>query len=400
MNNKSDKSKLYKILLLPSFLVGIAVGSLLLWLISSSTSSTSSKIDTTLLERVQKIISQKYDGDIDYSKMSEGAASGAVAALGDPYTVFLDEKSNKELESDLSGELSGIGIEVGIKNDKLTVIAPIDGTPADKAGIKAGDYIAEIDGVDSRTLTIDEAVSKIRGDKGTKVKLTIVRGSESPKELEITREIINVPSVSFELKEGNVGYIKIRRFGDDTASLVRSAGQQLISNGAKAIVVDVRDNPGGFLQSSVNVASEFMNDGVVVEERSRNFKPEVKRATPGGVMTEIPVVVIINEGSASASEILAGALRDNDRATIVGQKSFGKGSVQEVVCINTPFLTSRCKGPSLKVTIANWFTPNGTNISKEGIKPDVEIKAEENITDVSQDKQLQEAINLAKQKAQ
>lgn len=399
MNEKNNKNKIAKILLLPAFLIGVVVGSISIWLVSSYYGAKSTgKIDTSLLNKVQNIITQKYDGNIDYNKMSEGAASGAVAALGDPYTIFLDEKSNKELQDDLKGELSGIGVEVGIKNDKLTVISPIDGTPASNAGIKAGDYIAAIDGVDSRSLTIDEAVNKIRGEKGTKVKLTIVRGSESPKEVEITRDIINVPSVKYELKDGNIGYIRIRRFGDDTSELVRKAGSELVSQGAKSIVVDVRDNPGGFLQSSVDVASEFMSSGVVVEERSRNSKPKIERASSGGIMTDLPVVVLINGGSASASEILAGALKDNGRAILIGEKSYGKGSVQEVICINTPFLTSKCSGPSLKVTVANWFTPNGTSISKEGIKPDIEVKLTEQNNNNGQDPQLEEALKQAAQK--
>ncbi len=375
------------------------IGIFSFWLIGiiNSPSLSKNKIDTTLLDKVQSILQNKYNGELDYQKMSEGAAAGAVAALGDPYTTFLDEASNKELNDDLAGELSGIGIEVGQKNDRLTVIAPIDGTPADNAGIRAGDYIAAIDGVDSRSLTIDEAVKKIRGEKGTKVKLTIVRGSESPKEIEITRDLINVPSVTSELKADNVGYIKIRRFGEDTAQEVRKAGLELKLQGAKVLVLDVRDNPGGYLQSAVDVASEFYSEGVVVEERSRNSKTKVDNAKPGGALTDIPVVVLINEGSASASEILAGALNDKDEAILVGEKSYGKGSVQEVICLNNILFSNNCKGPSLKVTIANWFTPNGVNISKEGIKPEFEVKLTEDDANNNRDPQLDKAIELAKQ---
>jgi carboxyl-terminal processing protease len=395
--DKKDSSNIKKNLLLVG--LGFMIGIFSFWLIGiiNSPSLSKNKIDTTLLDKVQSILQNKYNGELDYQKMSEGAAAGAVAALGDPYTTFLDEASNKELNDDLAGELSGIGIEVGQKNDRLTVIAPIDGTPADNAGIRAGDYIAAIDGVDSRSLTIDEAVKKIRGEKGTKVKLTIVRGSESPKEIEITRDLINVPSVTSELKADNVGYIKIRRFGEDTAQEVRKAGLELKLQGAKVLVLDVRDNPGGYLQSAVDVASEFYSEGVVVEERSRNSKTKVDNAKPGGALTDIPVIVLINEGSASASEILAGALNDKDEAILIGEKSYGKGSVQEVICLNNILFSNNCKGPSLKVTIANWFTPNGVNISKEGIKPEFEVKLTEDDANNNRDPQLDKAIELAKQ---
>lgn len=399
---KKDKkiksnSSIRKNLLIAS--AGFMLGIFSFWIFGIITGPrlSKNKIDTTLLNKVQSILQNKYNGDLDYQKMSEGAASGAVAALGDPYTVFLTEKENKELSDDLAGELSGIGVEIGQKNGKLTVIAPIDGTPADKAGIRAGDFIAAIDGLDSRTLTIDEAVKKIRGEKGTNVKLTVVRGSEAPREIEITRDLISVPSVSSEMKADNIGYIKIRRFGEDTGSEVRQAGQTLRSQGAKALVVDVRDNPGGYLQTAVDVASEFYSSGMVVEERSKNAKPKVDNARPGGTLTDIPVVVLINGGSASASEILAGALNDNDRATLIGEKTYGKGSVQEVVCLNNLFLTSKCNGPSLKVTIANWYTPAGVNISKEGIKPEIEVKLTDDDANNGRDPQLDKAVETAKQ---
>jgi carboxyl-terminal processing protease len=356
-----------------------------------------SGIDTSLLSQVQAILNQKYDGEIDIKKQAEGAAAGAVAALGDPYTIYLDTKANKELSDDLKGELSGVGIEVGEKNGKLTVIAPIDGTPADKAGIKSGDFIAAIDGVDSKSLTIDEAVNRIRGEKGTEVKLTIIRGSEAPKEFKITREVINVPSVSYEMKDGSIGYIKIRRFGEDTAQLVKDAGLSLRSQGAKVLVLDLRDNPGGYLESSVDVASEFMTSGMVVEERSKKMKTKVHNVKPGGTLTDIPLVVLINGGSASASEILAGALSDNGRAVLIGEKSYGKGSVQEVICLNgSSLFSSNCNGPSLKVTVAHWYTPKGVNISKEGIMPALEVKLTDDDSNNNRDPQLQRAIEEAK----
>ena len=382
-----------------NLVIGFVLGLAVFWAFSTFYRPAAGKnqLDTAMLYKVQSILRQKYDGDIDYDKFSEGAAAGAVASLGDPYTVFLDQQNNKELADDLKGELSGIGIEVGQKSVRLTVIAPFDGTPASRAGIRAGDVIATINGEETSSLTIDQAVNKIRGEKGTVVKLGIIRAGDLLKEIEITREVISIPSVSYEMKDGKVGYIKIRRFGEDTASLVKSAGSSLVAQGAKAVIVDVRDNPGGYLDSAVSVASEFSNKGVVVEERSRNSKPKVEYAIAGGTMTTIPVIMLINGGSASASEILAGALNDNDRATLVGEKTYGKGSVQEVVCLSPVFITNDCPGASLKVTIARWFTPAGINISKEGIKPEFEVKLTDEDINNSKDPQLERAIELAKQ---
>jgi len=400
--NHSDYKKT-KLLAVVYLLGGFVLGIISVILLNSFVlrKPLGSNIDTSLLSQVQSILKQKYDGDIDIKKQAEGAAAGAVAALGDPYTIYLDAKANRELSDDLKGELSGIGIEVGEKNGKLTVIAPIDGTPAFKAGIKSGDFIAAIDGMDSKSLTIDEAVNKIRGEKGTDVKLTIVRGSEAPREITITREVINVPSVSYEMKRGNIGYIKIRRFGEDTAQLVKSAGESLKSQGAKAIVLDLRDNPGGYLESSVEVASQFMKKGMVVEERSRKSKTKVHNVEPGGTLTDIPLVVLINGGSASASEILAGALSDNGRAVLIGEKSYGKGSVQEVICLDgSNLFSSNCRGASLKVTVAYWYTPKGINISKEGIRPQVEVKLTDDDSNNSRDPQLQKAIEEVQKQIQ
>jgi carboxyl-terminal processing protease len=361
--------------------------------------AASNKINLDSFWQANSILQQKFDGDIDPTKQSEGATAGMVASLGDPYTVFLDKKANQELANDLKGELSGVGIEIGIKNNKLVVIAPIDGGPAQKAGIKAGDYIVGIDGKDAGGFTLDEAVKTIRGEAGTQVKLTVIRGTNSPKEITITREKIQIPSVTSEIKDGNIGYIKIRRFGDDTVTAVSQAVSSLKSQGVKAVVIDVRDNPGGYLDGAIKISSQFMSQGVVVQEKSRHTADKSFSAISGGMMTDIPVIMLINGGSASASEIMAGALHDNNRATLVGEKTFGKGSVQEVVCLNGIGLSlgnDECKGDALKVTVAHWYTPNGINISKEGIKPDVEVKAAaENDTS---DPQLQKALEVAKSK--
>lgn len=359
-------------------------------------------IDLTKFWKVNDILHEKFDGDISADKQSEGAIAGMVASLGDPYTTYLDEKSNNELSNQLAGKLSGIGIEIGIKNNRLTVVAPIDGTPAAKAGLRAGDIVVSIDSQDTSSMTVDEAVTKIRGEKGTQVKLGIIHPGSSVQDITITRDDITVPSVSYEIKPNNIGYIKIRTFGNDTATQIEKISEEFAIKGVKAVVIDVRDNPGGYLDSAVKISSEFLKQGVIVREKSKNSKDKSFTASGNGKLTDVPVVILVNGGSASASEILAGALHDNDRATLVGEKTFGKGSVQEIVCLKEGGLSisSNCKSDSLKVTVAHWYTPDGINISKEGIKPDVEVKLTNEDYNADLDPQLVKALEVANQKSQ
>lgn len=354
--------------------------------------NSSTRHDMNEYWRVNDLLHAKFDGDISQDKQAEGAITGMVASLGDPYTTYLTADQSKELSDDLKGSLSGVGIEVGLKNDKLTVIAPIDGAPAAIAGIRAGDIIVAVNGEDTSSMSLDMAVSKIRGQKGSEVTLKIVRGSSLPKDYKITRDEITVPSVKTEVKANGIGYIKISRFGDDTVSAVQDASNTLKSQGVKAVVVDLRDNPGGYLDGAVDVSSQFMSKGVVVEQRSSKEKNSVYHAKPGGELTDIPVVVLVNGGSASASEIMAGALRDNNRATLVGEKTFGKGSVQQLFGLSG--------GANVKITIAHWFTPKGVNISKEGIHPDIEVKQTTEDFNAGRDPQLDKAIETAASKIQ
>ena len=365
----------------------------------NSVANSKNGINLDKFWQVNDILHKKFDGEINSEKQSQGAIEGMVASLGDPYTTYLTAIDNKELSDQLTGKLSGVGIEIGTKNDRLTVIAPIDGTPASKAGIRAGDVIVAIDGQDTSGLSTDEAVKKIRGDKGTEVTLTIVRDGAAPQDIKIIRDDISVPSVTTEIKPGNIGYIKIRTFGAETANDVSKAAQEFANAGVKAVVIDVRDNPGGYLDASVKISSQFMSSGVVVEERSRTEKNRVINAQGGGSLTKVPVVILVNEGSASASEILAGALQDNGRAVLVGEKTYGKGSVQEIICLSNLSVGAECKTDSLKVTVAHWYTPKGINISKEGIKPDVEVKLTTQDYNSNTDPQLVKALEVAAQKA-
>lgn len=328
----------------------------------------------------------KYDGNIDAAKISEGVKQGLVAAAGDPYTVYLNAKAAKALEDDLNGTLSGIGAEVGIKNNKLIIVAPINDAPAAKAGLKSGDQIIKIDSQDTSGLTLDEAVSKIRGPEGTKVKITFIRGTQPAADITITRASITVPSIKSSMKPGNIGYIQVSAFGTDTADKFSQAAADLVGKGAKSIIIDLRNNPGGYLDAAVRMTSEFTNTGIIVEERKGTKSIEKLNAKSGGHLIGAKTVVLINGGSASASEIMAGAMQDRHLATIVGEQSFGKGSVQEIQKLDD--------GAELKVTIAHWYTPNGKNIGKAGITPDTVVKLTQDDYEHNRDPQLDKALEI------
>ncbi len=347
------------------------------------------KANLTGLQELESVLRSKFDGNIDTNKLVDGAKSGLVGAAGDPYTAYLNAKAAKTLKDDLEGTLSGIGAEVGIRKNQLTVISPVPGAPAAKAGLRSGDVILKINGTDPSNLSLDEAVSKIRGPQGSKVTLNISRGKGAPYDLVITRENINVPSVNYSLKNDSVGYIQLVRFGPDTGTKVEQAAVDLLAQGAKKIILDVRDNPGGYLDEATKVASQFMaSDKMVVEVRRGGKTTEREYSTGGGKLVGVTTVVLINGGSASASEILAGALHDNVGAKLVGVKSFGKGSVQEIVNL--------AGGAELKVTIAHWYTPNGININKEGIKPNISVELTEDDFSAGRDPQLDKALELLK----
>lgn len=355
------------------------------------TNQENQNVDFSIFWRTWEFIEKKYDGNLDYQKMIYGAIRGMVDSLGDPYTAFLSPDEAKQLEDDLSGVVSGIGAEVGIKNKQVTIVAPLENSPAAKAGLKAGDVIKAINGENTEGMDLNVAVSKIRGQAGTKVKLLVRRGTED-KEYEIQRATLTVKSVNSEIKEGNIGYISINRFDEKTTADLRAALESFIGRGVNKVVLDLRNNPGGYLDESVSVSSEFIKSGVIVSEK-KDVKDGQKmeyKATGKGKMTntDYKLVVLINGGSASASEIVAGALQDYKRATLVGEKTFGKGSVQEI-----EELTG---GARLRITVAHWYTPKGKNIGKEGIKPDIEIKLTDEDYNANRDPQLDKALELVK----
>lgn len=353
------------------------------------------KVDFGLFWKVWDSLNQMYldKTQIDPTKMVYGAIKGMVASIGDPYTSFLPPDENKIITEDLSGSFDGVGIQIGFKGTQLAVIAPLPGTPAEKAGLKAGDFIMgikdEAKNVDRGTVGINlaEAVQLIRGKRGTTVTLIILRsGEEKALMVDLVRENIDVPSVlvSFAGQDSKIAHLKLSKFGGETQEEWRKAVLQVKGQDIKGVILDLRNNPGGYLQGAVNIAAEFLATGsvVVIEENSRGEKREFK-AERGGDLLDIPLIVLVNKGSASASEILAGSLKDYKRAKIVGEKTFGKGTVQEPIALEG--------GAGLHVTTSKWLTPSGFWVHNIGLEPDVKI---EDKADTKEDEQLQEAIKL------
>ncbi len=343
-------------------------------------------LDYSSVEKVYDTLRRDFDGQLDLQKLMDGLKSGLASASGDAYTEYLNKEAAKEFDDQLTGTFSGIGAELGKdEQGNIVVIAPISGFPAEQAGLKSQDIIAEIDGETTAGMSIGDAVGKIRGEKGTKVNLTIVRNKAEQLKFEITRDTITIPSVETKILDGNIGYLKISRYGDDTADLATKAANDFKSGGVKGVILDVRDNPGGLLDASVQVSGLWLEPGkTVLQEKRNNIVVRTFKSEGSAILNGIPTVVLINEGSASASEITAGALRDNGVAKLIGVKSFGKGSVQQ--------LEELGDGSLLKVTIAKWFTPNGVNIHKEGIKPDTEVKLDEEKFKAGTDTQLEAAL--------
>ncbi|MEX2361726.1 MAG: S41 family peptidase [Patescibacteria group bacterium] len=334
------------------------------WLLGTQTERSRTALDLSKFWRVYSLISAKFPGTIDKDKAVDGAIHGLVESLSDPYSAYLDQKEYKQLTEDLNGEFEGIGAVLTKEGDKIIVVEPIADSPAIKAGLKQNDQIIAVDGTEVVDQTLEQVVTKIRGPKGSEVVLTVLRGTKAQK-ITITRDTIEIVTVRYE-KQGDVGIIRITQFGSDTVSGVKDAITKLEALGASKYLIDLRGNPGGFLNVAVGVAGLFLppDTTVVKQVYQGGASDELKTVTPP-VLPNNPLYVYIDGGSASASEILAGALRDNDRATLIGQKSYGKGSVQDILSLRG--------STGLKITIAEWLTPNGDHINKVGINPDHQI---------------------------
>lgn len=397
---KPKKRLFWKILLtvlLTSFVfaAGDAVGRGSLhvrWLSRQPTSSNlTTELDYTSVDKIYDLLKQDFDGQLNKEQLLDGIKSGLVGATGDPYTEYFNAKDAKAFNEALSGSFSGIGAELGTDADNnIVVVSPLSGYPAEKAGLKPHDVIAAIDGQPTTGISVNTAVRKIKGPAGSKVTLTIVRSGGIPFDVSITRSQINVPSVKSQI-DGNIGYLKINQFSSDTADLARQAVDGFKSRGVKGVVLDLRGDPGGYLKSAVDISSMWLDkDSTVVQERTEGKVKDTLFASGNNPLNGIPTIVLIDDGSASASEITAGALHDNKIATLVGVKSFGKGSVQQVIDLPG--------GSEVKITTAHWYTPNGKNINKQGIVPDIVITNSDSDVKAGKDPQKDKAYEIMRTK--
>lgn len=319
-----------------------------------------------------------------------GAISGLVGSLDDPYSIFFSGENAKAFEDEIAGNFTGVGMEVGIKDKTLTVIAPLKDTPAYRANIKPGDKILKIDEIITAGLSLEDAIKLIRGEKGTAVILTIFREeNKDPIEIKIVRDVVNIPTLDTELRSNGIFVIKLYSFSANSASLFRNAVKEFAGSGSDKLLLDLRGNPGGYLDLAVDMASWFLPSGkiVVTEDYGNDRKPEIYRSRGYDLFTdELKFVILINGGSASASEILAGAMQDYKKAKLVGEQSFGKGSVQEAIKITPDTL--------LKITVAKWLTPNGNLIADKGLTPDYEVKNTKKDLDAKVDPQMDKAVEI------
>ncbi len=350
---------------------------------SAANSKLPAKLDYSSIDTVYRSLKDNYDGKLSEADLLDGMKAGLAKATGDPYTEYFNTKDAKEFYGQLDGTFEGIGAELG-KDDagNIVIISPLAGFPAEKAGLKPKDIIAQIDGKATTDFTIDNAVKLIRGKAGTDVKLTIVRDG-APLDITIKREKITLPSVKSEIKDG-IGILTVSRFSEDTAALAQTAADSFKSQNVKGIVLDLRGDPGGLLDSAVSVSSLWLQNKIILTERRDNVIIQTYKSRGVATLAGIPTIVLIDAGSASASEITAGALRDNKAATLIGTKSYGKGSVQQPINLKD--------GSLLKVTIARWYTPGGKNIDKEGITPDKEVKITDDDIKNKLDPQLDAAL--------
>ena len=358
-------------------------------------------VDFKVFWQAWNIIQNKYiDRPVGETKLFYGALNGMVASLGDPFSTFFEPKSANEFSQELSGKFQGVGMEIGIRNDVLTVISPLPETPADKAGIRPADVIVEIDGQPTKDMSLYEAVNKIRGPKGSQVKLKIYRNkTQKFLEIPVTRDVIKIVSVKYELYtkkdftqlgDKKIALIKITNFNSDTVSRFKAAEQKLLLDNPDGLILDLRGNPGGFLDSAIQIADEWLQPGkTIVFEKYANGRLESQLASRAPVLDKYPTVILVNGGSASAAEILAGALEDNKLATLIGEKTFGKGSVQELENLED--------GSAIKITIARWLTPDKHVIDKQGIEPNIKVEMTEkdynNFADPQLDRALKYFIN-------
>jgi carboxyl-terminal processing protease len=337
-----------------------------------------------------QIVNEKYvDQPVDQETLMRGAIRGMLESLGDEHTSYMDSEEYRRANLPMEGEYEGIGAWVDLSGDYMKIISPMPDSPAEKAGLLAGDQIIEVDGEDVSGLDGSLVLRRVLGKAGTAVTLTIQREGMEPFEVTIQRAKIQVPSVESEILEGNIAYVRLYTFGEKTNSELQQALKEVLADDPKGLIVDLRNNGGGFLSTAIDVVSQFIGEGVVMKEVYGDGKEVIFSAKPKGLATKIPLVILTNNGTASASEIVAGAVQDYSRGTLVGETTYGKGSVQN-------WISLKDDQGAVRVTIARWLTPKGRQINGVGLTPDVEvILTEENITN-NQDPQLEKAIEILK----
>jgi carboxyl-terminal processing protease len=388
--NKTNKPFVYIIISLLIFSAGLGVGIKQRDLVKPKqvSKSLSNDLDYSSVEAVYDELRTNFDGKLDQEKLLNGLKAGLASASGDQFTEYMDPKEAQSFNDDLNGSFTGIGAELGKNNEgNIEIISPIAGFPAEKSGLRSKDVIAEINGTSAVGITVSDAVSKIRGEEGSQVKLKIVRDKAESLDFDITRAKISIPSVKSEITGDNIGILTISRYGSDTSSLAREAANKFKSANVRGVILDLRGDPGGLLDAAQNVSSLWLdsNQTVLLEKRD-DVVIKKFQANGNPVLKGIKTVVLIDGGSASASEITAGALQDNKVATVIGEKSYGKGSVQQLINLKD--------GGVLKVTSAHWFTPSGKGITKIGIKPDREVKRTDDDFKNKRDPQLNAALEF------
>ncbi len=369
-----------------SFVAGARSDALFANVASVFGARTSNKtIDLSSVQKTYQELVANYDGKLDTQKLIYGANRGLVEAAGDPHTAYMDPDETKEFDKSLSGQIGGgIGAEIGLRNNKPTIIKPLENSPAQKAGIKAGEAIVKVNDEASSDWSVEKVVSKIRGEVGTSVKLTLLSDGQT-REVSVVRQNIVSPAVESEI-DGEIGILKVNRFGDDTVSLSRKYASEFVEKGVKKVILDLRNNPGGTVGAAQGLLGIWLDNQIAMTERRGSEIVKTLRTTGTPILGNIKTVVLINGNSASASEITAGALREYGKATLVGQKSYGKGSVQIVLGLPG--------GSQMKVTEARWYTPKGKNIDKTGIEPDVKVDLSSDDVNNNVDPQMDKAKSL------
>lgn len=344
-----------------------------------------STIDLSSVEKTYQALKANYDGKLDTQALIDGANKGLVSAAGDQYTLYMDAKDATSFNNDLSGDIGGgIGAEISVRGGKPTIIRVLDGNPAAKAGLLAGDVLTKVNDQDVSSWTVDKVVGAIRGAIGTTVKVQVLRGTDT-KDFTITRADVTNPSVESKIENG-IGTLTISRFDDQTASLATQAAQSFKDQGVKGVILDLRDDGGGYLTAAQSVAGLWLDNKVVVSERTNGKQTDELSSGSDPILKGIPTVVLVNGGTASASEIVSGALQDYGVATLVGEKTFGKGSVQKIIPL--------ASGAQLKVTVARWYTPKGKNINKEGITPNTVVTLTADDANAGRDPQMDAALKI------